>query len=282
MARGGHRDASIRTSGALPAALRVAVKVGYVGARFHGSQVQPGVRTVHGELAAALRDMGHDEPRILWAGRTDAGVSAAGNVAVFETGVAPRSLLPGLSFRMEDAWAWAWAEVGEGFEPRHAARRSYRYLLRTDLDAARVEVAMRLFVGTHDFTGFCRLEPDVDPRRTVFGASARREGPHVVIDVEGESFLWNQVRRMVSAAERVADGRAAAQDVERALERGAPADFGTAPPEPLLLMDVEYAGVGFARHDEPQRVASRLARRIEDAERDLLLLRTMDRVAREG
>lgn len=262
--------------------MRVAVKVGYFGPRFHGSQVQPGVRTVHGELADALRDMGHEAPRILWAGRTDAGVSAAANVAVFETHLAPRSLIPGLSFRMEDAWAWAWAEVGAGFEPRHAARRRYRYLLRTGLDEAALGAAMRLFEGTHDFTAFCKLEPDVDPRRTVTRTAARREGPNVVLDVEGESFLWNQVRRMVAAAERVADGRLDARDVQEALARGAPADFGTAAPEPLMLMDVEYAGTAFTRHDEPARATARLARRIEETQRELLLLQTMDRIAREG
>lgn len=251
--------------------LRVAVKVGYDGRKFHGSQVQPGVRTVHAALAQALREMGHAEPRILWAGRTDAGVSAAGNVAVFETHLAPASLLPGLSFRTEDAWCWAWAEVDERFEPRHAARRRYRYLLRTDLDAGKLGDALRLFEGTHDFTGFCKLEPDVDPRRTVLSTSARREGPFVVLDVVGESFVWNQVRRMVSAAERVAEGRASGRDVEEALAKGAPADLGTADPEPLVLMDVEYANVIF-REDRP-RVADRLDRRLADAELHLATLR---------
>jgi tRNA pseudouridine38-40 synthase len=251
--------------------MRVAVKVGYDGRRFHGSQVQPGVRTVHGALAQALREMGHDEPRILWAGRTDAGVSAAGNVAVFETPLAPASLLPGLTFRLEDAWAWAWAEAPASFEPRHARWRRYRYLLRTPLDATAVGAGIRLFEGTHDFTAFCKLETDVDPHRTVFATSAHREGPFVVIAVEGESFLWNQVRRMVAAAERVAEGGLPARAIEEALAKGARADFGTAPPEPLLLVGVEYEGIEF--QEEKARVAQRLDRRIEDAELHLATLR---------
>lgn len=253
--------------------MRVAVKVGYDGRKFHGSQVQPGVRTVHGALAQALTQMGHEEPHILWAGRTDAGVSAAGNVAAFETHLAPASLLPGLSFRLEDAWAWAWAEVNASFEPRHATRRRYRYFLRSELDPASIADAMRIFEGTHDFTGFCKLEPDVDPRRTVHATSARREGPFVVIDVTGESFLWNQVRRMVSAAVRVADGRVAAKDVEMTLARGTRADLGTADPEPLILLDVEYDGLAF--HEDRARVAPRLDARVADAELHLTTLRTM-------
>lgn len=253
--------------------MRVAVKVGYDGARFHGSQVQAdGVRTVHSEMARALRDMGHD-PRILWAGRTDAGVSAAGNVAVFETHLGPASLLPGLSFRLDGAWAWAWVEVGAGFDPRRARRRRYRYFLRSALDARAVGDAMRVFEGTHDFSAFARLEPDVDPRRTVTTTRATREGPFVVIDVEGESFLWNQVRRMVAAAERVASGRVAARDVEAALRGDARGDLGTAPPEPLVLLDVEYDGVEF--HEDRARVRGRIDRLVDDAELRLTTLRAV-------
>lgn len=250
------------------------MKVGYDGRAFHGSQVQPGdVRTVHSALARALREMGHEEPRILWAGRTDAGVSAAGNVAAFETHLAPASLLPGLSFRLEDAWCWAWAEVEPGFEPRRASRRRYRYHLRTDLDAGKLADALRLFEGSHDFTAFCKLEPDVDPRRTVLATSARREGPFVMLDVVGESFLWNQVRRMVAAAERVASGRTAAHEIEAALARATRADFGTADPEPLLLLDVEYDGLAF--HEERARVSERIDRSLADTELRLTMLRTM-------
>lgn len=262
--------------------MRIAVKVGYIGSRFHGSQIQrPGVRTVHSELAKALRGLGHAEPRILWAGRTDSGVSAAGNVAVFETHLAPMALLLGLSNAMDDAWTWAWAEVGPEFEPRHARRRSYRYMLCTDVPAERLAEAMMMFEGTHDFTGFARLEPDTNPERTVFSTSARREGSHVLIDVEGENFLWNQVRRMVAAALRVADGKLPRAEVEAALHTGAKADFGTAAPEPLLLLDVAYPAVTFLRSDEPKRVVRRLERTLHDAERDLTMLRTM-RDAAEG
>lgn len=254
--------------------MRVALKVGYDGRKFHGSQVQPGnVRTVHSAFAQALREMGHDEPHLMWAGRTDAGVSAAGNVVAFETHVAPASLLPGLSFRLDDAWAWAWTEVDDAFEPRRAMRRTYRYFLRTDLDPAKLSDALHLFEGTHDFTGFAKLEPGVEPTRTVFATSARREDSFLVIDIVGESFLWNQVRRIVSAAERVADGRTSAAEIQDALAKGARTDFGTAPPEPLVLLDVEYTDLRF--HEDRARVAPRLDARIGEAELHLRMLRTV-------
>lgn len=257
--------------------MRLAVKVAYDGTRFAGSQVQPGVRTVHGEVAEALRKLGHDAPRLAWAGRTDAGVSAAGNVVAFETHMAPDALLPALTHAMDDAWAWAWAEVDEAFEPRHARRRVYRYHLRSALDAASVESAMQAFVGEHDFSSFARVEPNVSPRRRVDAVRARREGPFVVIDVDGPNFLWNQVRRMVEAGRRVAAGEARAEDVRAALDEGRAQDFGVAPPEPLVLLDVEYERVAFQAPppDLARRMLARLERRVEAQELSLAVLRTL-------
>lgn len=255
------------------ASLKVALKVAYDGTRFAGSQVQPSVRTVHGEIAAALETLGASQPRLAWAGRTDAGVSAAGNVVVVDPPLPAPELLPALSYRMQDAWVWAWTPVPDAFEPRHARKRWYRYHLRTDLEAKLIEDALAPFVGTHDFTAFARLEPGVEPRRTILRASARREGPLVLVDIEGENFLWNQVRRMVEAARRVAAGVIARALLVDALAAGKPADLGTAPPEPLTLMDVTYDGLDW--HDERGRVFARLDRRLEEAELGLAVLRAL-------
>ena len=256
---------------------RLAVKLAYDGTRFSGNQVQPEARTVHGEVARALGALGHDAPRLAWAGRTDAGVSAAGNVVAFHTHMEPDALLPALTHGVQDAWAWAWAEVGEDFEPRHATMRHYRYHLRSVLDADAMREQMRVFLGEHDFSSFARIEADVNPRRRVARGDARREGPFVVIDVEGPNFLWNQVRRMVEAARRVVAGEVAAQDVQAALDAGKPRDFGCAPPEPLVLMDVHYAPLRF--HEPPpavrRRVFARLARRVEEQELSLRIAQNM-------
>lgn len=257
--------------------MRHAVKVAYDGTRFSGSQVQPGLRTVHSEVAKALRDLTGEEPRLLWAGRTDRGVSAAGNVVAFETAHPADTLLPALTFRMEDCWAWALAPVGEAFEPRHAVRRRYRYHLRSDLDAKALESALRPFVGTHDFTAFSRLEPGVNPMRTVERVEVARRGAFLLVDVAGPSFLWNQVRRMVEAGRRVAEGDLAEGAIAAALAAGAPADLGTAPPEPLVLLDVEYADVPFHEADASlrRRLFERLRERVREAEREEAVLRAL-------
>lgn len=258
--------------------MRYAVKVAYEGGRFSGSQVQPGLRTVHSEVARALAALGGpSEPRLLWAGRTDRGVSAAGNVVVLETEHPAASLLPSLTFRMEDAWAWALAPVGADFEPRHASRRLYRYHLRSDLDAKAMEAAMAPFVGEHDFTAFCRLEPGVNPVRRVDRVRVAREGAFLLVDVEGPNFLWNQVRRMVEAGRRVAEGDVGEEDVRRALLDGRPADLGTAAPEPLVLLDVDYEGVRFDVADPALRgrLFTALRRRQDARALDLALGRAL-------
>lgn len=244
--------------------MRHALKIAYDGTRFHGSQVQPGVRTVQGEVARALAELGGDPAGIRFAGRTDAGVSAIGNVVVLTSDLPAGSLLPGLTFRMQDAWVWAAAPVDDRFEPRHARRRRYRYRLRSPLPAAPLRDAMGSFVGEHDFTAFARLEEGVDPRRRVESVGVRRDGAFLVVDVVGESFLWNQVRRMVEAGRRVAAGELPADAIPRALEAAKPADMGIAPPEPLLLVDVEYDRLAFA--PAGRDVLQGLARRREQAE----------------
>lgn len=232
---------------------RYAVKLAYDGSRFHGSQAQPEpIRTVQGEMALAMRKLGTDEPLLRFAGRTDAGVSARGNVVAMETDFPREKLLQALTRNMEDAWAWAIADIDRGFDPRLARERSYRYHLRSPLDATVLRDALLPFVGRHDFTGFCKLEAGRDPVRHVTDVRVRRDGAYLVVDVAGESFLWNQVRRMVEAGRRVAAGELASDIIPRTLEAGKPADLGTARPEGLVLMDVEYSGIVFAPGDPRQ------------------------------
>lgn len=255
-------------------AVRIALKVAYEGDRFAGSQIQPDVRTVHGEVERALAALGGAHRVLSWAGRTDAGVSAATNVVAFDDPpLSPEALLPALTFGMDDVWTWAWAEVPAGFEPRHARRRWYRYHLRTALDPKMLDEALQVFVGTHDFSGFARVEPGVNPTRTVLQASARREGAFVLVDIEGESFLWNQVRRIVEASRRVAAEEISVDTLRATLIAGKPAELGTAPPEPLVLMDVEYPNVEWTKGTG--RIFERLDRRLQEAELSVAIRRSL-------
>lgn len=238
--------------------MRVAVRIAYDGSAFAGSQRQPDQRTVEGELLRGLRKIGAveslEEARFECASRTDRGVSAAGNVVAFDTGFRLDALLPALGASVEDVWPYALAPVSEDFDARRARSRTYLYLLEAEgLDAARVEEALARFVGERDFSSFARLEPGVSPMRRVTRVAVAREGALLAARVEGESFLWNQVRRMVSAARRVAAGEARLEDIERGLA-GERVDLGTAPPEGLVLLDVDH-GLRWEGHPAAREAA---------------------------
>jgi tRNA pseudouridine38-40 synthase len=225
---------------------RVALKIAYDGTVFHGQARQPNLRTVEGEVITALRRArairDARSSRFQSASRTDAGVSALGNVVAFDTPRSPAPVARAFNAKARGVWAWAAASVPEGFSARRALERWYRYGLPLTHSVEALGAALLVFVGEHDFHNFTR-----DRDRTVVridGATAGLEGGEVVLDFRGPSFRWNLVRRLVSAALRVEAGDATIEDLERALRGRAKADLGLAPPEPLTLMDVGY-GFGF-------------------------------------
>ena len=221
--------------------VRVALKIAYDGRSFYGHQRQPVHRTVEGECLKALRAAGIlGGPTEGWfrsASRTDRGVSAIGNVIGFESALAPRAAIGAFNDRARDVWAWAVAAVPEGFHPRHAVERWYRYHLLADLDILRLEAAAREFVGTHDFRSFTS-DPPVGPFSVARLDVAKGDGV-ITVDVRARSFRRGMVRRIVAALVAHANEEASLLEIRRALA-GERHDFGMAPAEPLVLMDVRY------------------------------------------
>jgi len=245
--------------------MRLALKFGYDGRRFHGFSRQPGQRTVEGDIIEALRDLRiigpSGAPRDInygAASRTDAGVSAIGNVLALDTAFRKEALLRALNARLEDIWFHSVAEVPDGFQPRHAAMRWYRYHLMADEagNIAALKEALRLFSGKHDFTNFCRPEGK-SAVRSIRKVATRRSGQFIAVDFFSQGFLWNQVRRLMGAALGVSRGELKVSDVKRALDRPEKkADLGLASAEPLILMDVAY-DFDFVRDDGALGLAMR-------------------------
>ncbi len=233
---------------------RVALAFAYDGTRFDSFARQPGRRTVEGELLRCLRRADViDDARsagYVVASRTDAGVSAAFNVCALDTEVHPGSV----AARPEPPdglWFLSGRRVGDAFNPRHARSRRYRYHLRVpeSYDVGRLRTAMRLFVGQHDLRRFAKVEAGRDRVRRVRRVGVRRARGVAEVTVDAPNFLWQQVRRMVAAADGVVLDRWPLAEIREALARpGAPArDFGAAAPAPLLLERIDYKGVSFAR-----------------------------------
>ncbi len=222
---------------------RAAVKLAYEGKDFLGFQRQPHARTVEDEVIAALVEIEAIEDvassRFKGASRTDAGVSALGNAVAFDTEFRKDRLLHALNAVSDGVYFYGVAEVPEGFSPRRASQRWYRYFLPAyRLDAGKVEESAKMFLGKHDFRCFCK----VDERSTVKVVQSIEVfplGDFLIVDIKAREFLRSMVRRMVAAMDAAGKRKASLDDIRQALE-GKGCQFGTASPEYLCLMDVVY------------------------------------------
>jgi tRNA pseudouridine38-40 synthase len=245
---------------------RYALLLEYDGTDFAGSQHQDARRTVQASLEQAVRDFAGDcLGRAAFAGRTDAGVHARGQVAAVD--IARRypadTLRRALNhFLPEDVAVRAATITSPTFDPRrHAEARSYRYAIedgrgRSPLDrrtawqvadalddASMARAAGMLPRETTDWAAFAGAVQDGYPTvRTLQRCEVRRTGPHSLqVTMEADGFLPHQVRRTVGALERVGRGRLDVGEFA-ALVAGPPANAGpVAPPHGLTLEHVQYA-----------------------------------------
>ena len=230
------------------APVRLAFRVSYLGGRFFGSQVQASRRTVEGEFIAACQrlDLFSDwrEAGFLFAGRTDRGVHAIGQVAAFTTAAPERAIRTINTQLPPDCWCTAYAEVTPAFHPRYDAKqRTYRYFFPgVPPGAGAMERAAGRFVGTHNFSNFARVEGR-NPYRNVLAAAVCRDGDFLYLEVTAESFLWHQVRCMAAALNRVGEGEPE-ELIDRLLAAEAEKPLQPAPAEGLVLWDTD-CGIGW-------------------------------------
>ncbi len=236
--------------------MRFAFKIAYFGKDFHGSQYQPNVRTVEGEILKALKRLGIENPNLKFAGRTDAGVHALGQVIAFnsEEKIFPRILNSELP---KDIVAWAWAKVSDDFDPRKAKSRVYMYVMFCKgLDVSSMRKAIKLLKGTHDFANFTRKFGEGESCvRSIYNADIRIERDFLIFEIEANAFTWNMVRSIVSALVEVGKQHKSIEWFEELLhperhkERVEPA-----PPYGLVLKDVKYDDVEFEIDDYALRM----------------------------
>jgi tRNA pseudouridine38-40 synthase len=230
--------------------VRLAFRFGYLGDRFGGSQVQAEERTVEGEFIAAcircelftdFREVGFQT-----AGRTDRGVHARGQIAAFTTS-SPERAIKALNWQLPpDIWVDGYAEVNPQFNPRYDAKsRTYRYYFTPrDLDLDTMSRAAKLFLGTHNFSSFARVQGK-DPRRTVFSMRVINERDLAFIEVSGESFLWHMVRYMAATLLQIGQGELSPDFISHCLESGEKCCHSPAPAFGLVLWEVD-CGIVFS------------------------------------
>ena len=276
--------------------VRLRLDLAYDGTGFHGWASQPSLRTVQGELEAALATVLRvDSVGVTCAGRTDTGVHARGQVVHLDvepgmlaaaagrsTAPAPEALLRRLNGVLPvDVRVRRAAEAPETFDARFSAlwrRYAYRIadapelvdpLARTavlawprtlDLDAMNAAAAM--LVGEHDFAAFCRKREGATTIRTLLDLRwDRDEAGLAVATVRADAFCHSMVRALVGALVAVGEGRRAPEWVGEVL-RGAVRDPGVTVMHAhgLTLEQVAYpADDGLAAQAEAARVVRTLA-----------------------
>ena len=237
---------------------RLHFRIGYLGDAFHGSQIQPDVRTVQGELIHAFQKLGwiqkqEDEHNLVLSSRTDAGVHVrlnGGTVRVATSlweSITPRKFVRAVDDLLPNEISFLDVrQVAMDWNPRMALHRIYRYRLEGIefwRDPGKVFVDwLKLFEGTYDARNFARLEPGKNPIRTILSCSPWVvDGRTVGFEIIGEAFLWNQVRRIAMALHLLALEEITTDDVQQAIARpDIEVDFGVAPPDWLILWGVEW------------------------------------------
>ncbi len=236
----------------------------YDGRTFSGFQRQAGPRTVQQTLEEALtRFFGGERIIVHGSGRTDAGVHALGQVVSFraETPRDPHKVRLALNTMLPPDVGCIRAEVApERFHARMSARgKKYRYIVlarpdrspfhvgrawyvRHPIDWEKVEAALAMLRGTHDFTAFRAASCDNKRTvRTIDRAEHLAYGDEHHLEFEGGGFLRYQVRIMVGTAIEVGLGRLPLDAVAEALATGRRELAGrTAPPDGLYLVEVRY------------------------------------------
>ena len=249
---------------------RIALVLEYDGTDFNGSQVQADAPSIQHALEAAIKQLTGERPRVAFAGRTDAGVHARGQVGAFDTSSSLETsvFVSGLNAHLPDQIAVRSAcEVNADFDPRrHAVSRTYRYTIhneparsplarlrawhvREPLDTRAMEEAASLLVGEHDFASFTRDE-GIPTVRCIRRCNVSNEPPNVFVEMEANGFLRNQVRRTVGALVRVGNGTLGLDGFQRLLDAPELASAGpVAPPQGLCLEGVVYPGLDLMATD---------------------------------
>lgn len=226
--------------------MRIALKFAYNGKNFYGYARQPNIKTVEKEIINSLvkHDFIKDAKTSVFrsSSRTDKGVSALSNVVAFNSDYSKTSILKTFSNGLLDIIVYGATEVNDDFNPRYAKLRQYRYYLLNDrLDVEKIIKTSNIFTGVHDFSNFARIEEFKNPVRSINDIIISENKDFLIFDFFAQNFLWNQIRRIISALIKVGNNKIEKEDIEKALKNpDKKVDFGLAPAEPLILKEIFY------------------------------------------
>lgn len=242
---------------------RIMLTVAYDGSNYCGWQVQPNGITVQEVLNQHLSALLNEEIETMGASRTDAGVHALGNVAVFntETRIPGDKISYALNQRLpEDIKIQDSREVDADFHPRYTnshktyeykilnrkfpvpTLRHYAYFTYVPMDVEKMQKAAKYLVGEHDFKSFCGSGAQVKTTvREITDLSVTKEGEMITIRVTGTGFLYNMVRIIAGTLMEIGKGALEPEKMETILASCDRKEAGpTAPACGLTLIGIEF------------------------------------------
>jgi len=242
---------------------RIKLTIAYDGTNYCGWQIQPNGITIEEVINKALSKLTGEDIAVIGASRTDSGVHAMGNVAVFDTNttIPPDRIAVSLNQRLPDDIVIVHSEeVPADFHPRYCdcsktyeyhiintripvpTKRLTNYFVSYKLNIENMKKAASYLVGEHDFVSFCNVRTDVENTvRTITALDILTNGNEITIRITGNGFLYNMVRIIVGTLIRVGRGFYEPEKVKEILEaKDRKAAGVTAPAHGLMLMEIHY------------------------------------------
>jgi tRNA pseudouridine38-40 synthase len=242
---------------------RIKLEVAYDGTNYCGWQIQPNGITVEEVLNKKLSKLLNEDIRVIGASRTDSGVHALANVAVFdtETKIPADKLCYAINQQLpEDIRVQKSEEVALDFHPRYCnSTKTYEYRILNrsfeipsyrlnshfvyiPLDIDAMQKAATYLVGEHDYKSFCSTNTQVlDTIRTIYSLAVIKEGDFITIRVSGNGFLYNMVRIITGTLIKVGLKAYPPEHVKEILKQKKRVTASpTAPAKGLTLINIKY------------------------------------------
>ncbi len=299
---------------------RIKLTLAYDGTAYVGFQQQPNGTSIEEVVTKALHKLLNEEVLLIGASRTDSGVHADGNIAVFDTESripADKFLFALNEFLPDDIKVQASCEVPLSWHPRKInsvktyeyrilnrkipipKERNYAYFYYYPLDVLRMQQAASCLLGEHDFRSFCSIRTSVeDTVRRILSFDISKEDDVITFRVSGNGFLYNMVRIIVGTLVKIGTGFWEPEMMKEILEKRDRKFAGPrAPAQGLTLKSIveekslppvvdegneHWSYVLYQGRTMSEKKAYGIIRACEERDYDALLIRLTKTLSRNG
>ncbi len=240
--------------------MNIFIEIEYDGTDYAGWQIQPNNKTVQGELEKVLNQLFQTYIKVVGASRTDAGVSALGQIANFHipqtkfrnlviiqkglNAILPSNIHVRQIKKVNDEFSARYFAKGKIYQYRilinpSPMRQRFAWILKYKLDLSKMRSVAKLFLKYKDFNTFCKVK-DKDGHVKMKSIRIRKIKDEILITIEADRFLYKMVRRIVGALIEVGRGHRNVEDIKHSLKSIKHRTLMCAPAQGLTLLKVKY------------------------------------------